>query len=59
MTNKSKFVSETTFYVFLGKIFNIIRPDDHYHSAHEVETFLNREAFIKLKYMYLHFIFLL
>ena len=44
--------TENTFYVFLRKIFNIIIPDDHYHTAKEVKNFLEKEGFIKIKSIY-------
>ena len=44
--------TENTFYVFLRKIFNIIKPEDHFHTAKEVEKFLEQEGFIKIKSIY-------
>jgi 2-polyprenyl-3-methyl-5-hydroxy-6-metoxy-1,4-benzoquinol methylase len=40
--------TENVYYNFLRKVFNKQKPEDHYHSAAEVEDFLKSEGFKKV-----------
>ena len=44
--------TENIYYKFLRKVFNKQKPDDHYHSAAEVEDFLKSEGFKKVSGYY-------
>ncbi len=41
--------TENRIYVLLRKIFNLKKPEDHYHSGYEVEKFLSSNGFRRLK----------
>ncbi len=49
--------TENIYYRFLRKVFNKRKPQDHYHSAAEVENFLKSEGFKKV-WGYYHPMFL-
>lgn len=48
--------TENIYYRFLRKVFNKQKPNDHYHSAAEVEKFLESEGFKKV-FGYYHPVF--
>ena len=44
--------SENSFYLFLRKIFGIQKPSDHYHTATQVESFLEAQGFLRIQTLY-------
>lgn len=50
--------SENHIYVLLRKIFNIKKPEDHYHTGYEVENFISSNGFKRLRRRYIPFRFL-
>ena len=44
--------TENWIYVFLRKLFRVEKPWDHYHTAQEVEQYLWRQGFQKIKGVY-------
>ena len=47
--------SEDGLYVFLRKLFGIKKPADHYHSAKQVEKFIEDQGFVRFKSIYVPF----
>lgn len=47
--------TENRLYVLLRKIFNLKKPEDHYHSGYEVEKFLSANGFRRLKRRHIPF----
>jgi len=44
--------TENWIYVFLRKVFHVEKPWDHYHTAQEVEQYLQQRGFEKIKGVY-------
>jgi len=44
--------TENWIYVFLRKVFHVEKPWDHYHTAQEVEQYLQERGFEKIKGLY-------
>ena len=49
--------TENRIYVLLRKFFNLKKPEDHFHTAYEVEKFLSLNGFKRLRRRYIPFPF--